>query len=180
MKNIILYIASSLDGFIARTDGSVDWLFSDQDYGYQEFYNSIDTVVMGRKTYEQARSFEEHPFAGKSFFVFSRSMTRSPEKNVNFIDDTIPDFIGKIKRKSRTNIWLVGGAELIEIFLNRNSINFLILSIHPIILGKGIPLFKNLKREVNLKLRQSVSFESGLVQLHYKILNSRQSRVTDL
>jgi dihydrofolate reductase len=154
-------------------DGSVDWLFSDQDYGYQEFYNSVDTVVMGRKTYEQARRFEQHPFAGKKCFVFSRTRIKSPKKNVEFINNQLPEFIRRIKSESQKDIWLVGGAEIIEIFLNQHSLDSLILSIHPVILGKGIPLFQNLEREVNLKLRESISFNSGLVQLYYNVVNKR-------
>ena len=168
MKHIILYIASSLDGFIARQDGTVDWLFSDQDYGYQEFYNCIDTVIIGPKTYEQARSFEQHPFAGEKCYVSSRTISKSPAENVYFIHDQIPDFIQRIKSESGKDIWLVDGAEIIEVFLNQNRIDRLILSIHPVLLGTGIPLFQNLRQEVNLKLKESLSFDGGLVQLHLK------------
>jgi len=163
MRKVRLFIASSLDGYIAREDGSVDWLFSDADYGYSEFYGSIDTVVMGRKTYEKSLEFEEHPFRGKKVYVFSRSVK---EKGVEFVSDVV-GFMKKLVRSKGKDIWLVGGSEIVSIFLNEGLIDEIILSIHPVILGRGIPLFKNVQKEVWLKMQKSVSFDSGLVQIHY-------------
>jgi dihydrofolate reductase len=75
MRKVRLFIAASLDGFIAREDGSIDWLFSDADYGYAQFYDSVDAVLVGRRTYEQAKGFEQKPFSGKKVYVFTRSLT---------------------------------------------------------------------------------------------------------
>ena len=163
MRKATLFIASSLDGYIAREDGSVDWLFSDADYGYSEFYGSIDTVVMGRKTYEKSLEFEERPFRGKKVYVFSRSVK---EKGVEFVSDVV-GFMKKLVRSKGKDIWLVGGSEIVSIFLNEGLIDEIILSIHPVILGRGVPLFKNVQKEVWLKMQKSVSFDSGLVQIHY-------------
>ena len=166
VRKVRLFIASSLDGYIAREDGSVDWLFSDADYGYSEFYGSIDTLVMGRKTYEKSLEFEEHPFRGKKVYVFSRSVKK--KKGVEFVSDVI-SFMKRLVRSKGKNIWLVGGSEIVSVFLNEGLIDETIVSIHPVILGEGIPLFKNVQKEVWLSLQKSVSFDSGLVQIHYTV-----------
>ena len=165
MRKVRLFIASSLDGYIAREDGSVDWLFSDADYGYSECYGSIDAVVMGRKTYEKSLEFEEYPFRGKKAYVFSRS---AKKKGVEFVSDVV-GFMKKLVRSKGKDIWLVGGSEIVSTFLNEGLIDEIILSVHPVILGRGIPLFKNVWKEVWLKLQKSLSFDSGLVQIHYTL-----------
>jgi dihydrofolate reductase len=179
MRKIKLYIASSLDSYIASENGSIDWLFSDADYGYTKFYDSIDTIFVGRKTYEQSLTFEEYPYKGKKVYVFTHKAEIEKKKkkkkisDVEYIDNDIPEFVrGLIQQSSVGNkdIWLLGGGEIVSIFLNAYLIDEIILSIHPIILGKGVPLFKNIKKHVNLQLLESISFESGLMQLHYRIL----------
>lgn len=166
-RKIVLFIACSLDGYIARANGDIDWLFDDQDYGYAKFYESIDTVLVGRKTYEQASSFEEFPFKGKDCYVFSRSANNEDEI-VKFVDGDIVNFTEELKSKEGKDIWLVGGAEIIEVLLSANLIDTFIISIHPILLGNGIPLFKKQEVETKLVLKNSVKFSSGLVQLHYE------------
>ena len=116
MRKIILFIASSLDGFIARIDQSIDWLFMDNDYGYKEFYKSIDTVLVGNKTYQKSKEFEEYPFKDKKVFVFTRSKNLKDE-NVDFVYD-VANFSKKLIKQSGKNIWLVGGGEIAKIFLD--------------------------------------------------------------
>jgi dihydrofolate reductase len=176
MRKIKLYIASSLDSYIAGENGSIDWLFSDADYGYTKFYNSIDTILVGRKTYDQSLTFEEYPYKGKKVYVFTHKAEIEKKKkipDVEYIDDDIPEFVRRLIQQPVGNkdIWLLGGGEIVSIFLNADLVDEIILSIHPIILGKGIPLFSNIKKRVNLRLLESIPFESGLVQLHYRILN---------
>jgi dihydrofolate reductase len=176
MRKIKLYIASSLDSFIAGKNGSIDWLFRDADYGYTEFYNSIDTILVGRKTYEQSLIFEEYPYKGKKIYVFTHNAKEQNEKkasNVEYIDKDIPEFVKRLIQQpvSNRDIWLLGGGEIVSLFLNADLVDEIILSIHPIILGKGILLFNNIKKLVKLRLSESIPFESGLVQLHYRILN---------
>ncbi|MBM3897097.1 MAG: dihydrofolate reductase [Thaumarchaeota archaeon] len=160
MRKVRLFIASSLDGYIAREDGAVDWLFSDADYGYSEFYDSVDTVIMGIRTYEKSLEFEKHPFKGKKVYVFSRKK--------GYVSDIV-GFMKELVSSKGKGIWLVGGSEIVSIFLNKDLIDEIILSIHPVILGGGIPLFKNIEKEVWLKLENSVSFDGGLVQIHYEL-----------
>jgi dihydrofolate reductase len=175
MRKVRLYIAASLDGFIAREDGSVDWLFSDADYGYAQFYKSIDAVLVGRKTYEQARGFEQKPFSGKKVYVF----TRSPGKNDNDDDNDVEyvadpaGFTRKLVNMQGGDIWLVGGAEIITPLLNAGLIDEIMLFVHPIILGRGIPLFRDIAEQQQLKLAGSVAYPSGLVELRYDIVRAQ-------
>lgn len=166
MRKIILYIASSLDGFIASDDGSVEWLFHDQDYGYGEFYDSVDTLIMGRLTYEQVLGFGEYPWAGKTTYVLSRKK-RKQDEHAEFLSLGIIDFMRELKLKTGRNIWLVGGGQVNTLFLQNRLIDEIILSVHPVILGHGLPLFANLELKRDLKLNKSQVFDSGLVQLHY-------------
>src|ERR687895_1407908 len=177
MRKIKLYIASSLDCFIADENGSIDWLFSDADYGYTEFYDSIDTILVGRKTYEQSLTFEEYPYKGKKVYVFTHSAKEQLDKeasDVEYIDKDIPEFVRRLIQQpvSNRDIWLLGGGEIVSQFLNADLVDEIILSVHPIILGKGIPLFSNINKRVNLRLLESIPFESGLVQLCYRILKN--------
>jgi dihydrofolate reductase len=175
MRKISLYIASSLDSYIASEDGSIDWLFSDIDYGYTKFYNSIDTILVGRKTYDQSLTFDEYPYKGKKVYVFSHSSASKMRKNhqdVEYINEDIPVFVRRLIQETpvgKKGIWLLGGGEIVSILLNANLIDEIILSIHPIILGKGIPLFRDIRKHVKLQLLESTPFRSGLVQICYRV-----------
>src|SRR3989344_1601072 len=118
---VVLYIAVSLDGFIADADGGVGWLkpFESVDYDYKSFYKTIGSVVMGRKTYEQALTFEEEPFKDVDCYVFS-SRKLEANGNVKFVNSSVKDFVGSLKEKK--NLWLVGGADLIQQFLEHDLI----------------------------------------------------------
>jgi dihydrofolate reductase len=177
MRKVKLYIASSLDSYIASENGSIEWLFSDADYGYTKFYDSIDTILVGRKTYDQSLTFEEYPYKGKKVYVFTRNAEVEKKKktlDVEYIDDNIPNFVRGLVQQPVGNrdIWLLGGGEIVSILLNADLVDEIILSVHPIILGKGIPLFSNINKRVNLRLIESIPFESGLVQLCYRILKN--------
>lgn len=166
MRRVKLFIASSLDCYIARKDGAVDWCFTDADYGYVEFYDSIDTVIMGRKTYEKALEFEERPYKEKKCYVF----TRKPEPardNVEFVSDVIGT-TKSLVNSSGKDIWLEGGAEINSILLNAGLVHEMIVSVHPLVLGGGIPMFRQVS-QANAKLVDVKKYDSGLVQLHYTL-----------
>jgi len=171
MRKVKLFIASSLDGFIASEDGSVDWLPTDGDYGYKKFYDSIDTVLMGRKTYDQILGFGEYPYSGKKGYVFTKDPKIGKDSNVEFVSEVI-DFTSGLVASPGEDIWIVGGAEIITILLNSDLIDEIILTIIPIVIGKGIPLFNDIKKEVKLQLVNSTDYKDGLVQLHYKLSTS--------
>ena len=167
MRKIILYIASSLDGYIARENGDVDWLPENTTSGYDEFYKTIDTVVMGKKTYEQVLTFGAYPYKDKKSYVFTRNNEQTKDQNIEFVSD-IDKFVKENISNSGKNIWLVGGAEIISSFLNRGFVDEIILSIIPVVLGKGITLFKNTQNEVKLELIKTTEYDK-LVELHYNV-----------
>lgn len=167
MGKIILYIASSLDGYIARENGDVDWLPINTDSGYDNFYKSIDTVIMGKKTYDQILTFGDYPYKGKKSYVFTRNDSLSKDENVEFASN-VEEFSRNLV-SSKGNIWLVGGSELFSAFLEHKLVDEIILSIIPTVLGKGIPLFQNINQGANLKLIKTTEY-SGFVELTYKVL----------
>ncbi len=165
MRKLTLFIACSLDGYIAREDGGVDWLFTDADYGYRRFFRSIDTMLMGRKTYEKALELGDRSYGEKRWIVFSRRKMRGPEA-VSFERDPVAA-ARRLKRGKGKGIWLVGGSQLLSALLEAGLVDEMMIFVHPIILGKGIPLFRTLS-ERKLKLSGSKRFRSGLVLLHYE------------
>ena len=173
-RKIVLYIATSLDGYIARDDGDIDWLSmvesQDEDYGYKDFLKSVDTVIMGRRTYDQVLTFGDFPYQDKKCYVISRT-ARPKEEYVEFYSGDLCKLISEIRQKDGLNIWLVGGGEIISEFLNKNLIDTYIISILPILLGKGIPLFRSGIQEIRLRLHRNVAYPSGLVQLSYERSN---------
>ncbi|HEY9861110.1 MAG TPA: dihydrofolate reductase family protein [Candidatus Obscuribacterales bacterium] len=170
MRSIQLFIATSLDGYIARTSGEVDWLFTDQDYGYTEFFKQVDTLLMGRKTYEQVLSFGEYPYLEKQGYVFSKTQPQQRDENVEFVSCDWVNFLNRLCQVDGKNIWLVGGSEIIRFCLQHGFVDELILSIHPMILGNGIPLIAHDPSiETMLKLKDTQTYETGLLQVSYTL-----------
>ncbi len=171
MTEVVLYIATSCDGYIARSNGSIDWLLdfetAQTDYGYGEFYASINGLAMGRKSYEQVLSFGEWAHPGKPSYVFTRQSLSSDRDDVFFTSATPQQFLCEMESRNLQRIWLVGGAELIAAFLEHQLIDEYILSIVPILLGEGIPLFMPFGSEMRLKLMEVKRYANDLVQLRY-------------
>jgi len=171
-KNITLYIATSLDGFIASKNGSVDWLSpyenGQEDYGYKDFLKKVGIVIMGNTTYKQVLTFGEFPYKGKDCYVFTRDKEKCKDENVTLVSKNAKDFISQLNLNDNKNIWLVGGASIIDEFLKFDLIDEFIITIIPILLGEGIPLFKGRSSEKNLELIDVKTFDTGLVQLYYK------------
>ncbi len=168
MRDLILYIATSLDMYIARPDGSVDWLYNDQDYGYHEFYNNIDTTIMGHNTYKQIRSYgPPFPYRDKTNYVMTRRQ-HGEEGYIQFINDKTIPFVQSLKQERGKDIWLVGGGSINDVLLEAGLIDKMILSVHPILLTQGIPLFPHAQTEMYWDLVESHVYEKGLVQLKYK------------
>jgi len=168
MPKIIAYIATSLDGYIAREDGSIDWLPESGESGYDVFYKSIDTVIMGKTTYDQVLTFGEYPYKDKKSFVFTTT-NQTKDENVEFVSNVdkfvIEGFPGVGK-----NIWLVGGAQIIASFLKQKVVDEIIVTIIPVLLGKGIPLFKNIERETKMELIKTEKYDQ-MVDVRYRVLN---------
>jgi dihydrofolate reductase len=167
MRSLVLNLAVSLDGYIAGPNGEYDWCFTDADYGMTDFLKSVDTTVMGGKSYRLLLEAGA-PYPEFTNYVFSRTEKTSPHPNVVLVSDDIPTFVNSLKRKKGKNIWLFGGSEIIQPLMQENIVDELILSIHPIILGGGLPLFKSLDERKIIRLTDSITYPSGLVQLIYK------------
>ncbi|AIC15427.1 dihydrofolate reductase family protein [Nitrososphaera viennensis] len=170
-RKVKLFIAPSLDCYIARSDGSVDWLFTDGDYGYAKFYDSIDTVIMGRETYETVLKLEEHPYKDKKCYVFTRNPGEK-YRNVEFVSDVVGVTESLVRSTEGKDIWLEGGGEINSILLDAGLIHEIIVSVHPIILGSGIPMFNNGIKQADMKLVDLVRYDNGLVQMHYQLLDA--------
>lgn len=168
-RKVILYIAVSLDGFIARENGSVDWLdpFNDAgtDYGYAAFLAGVDVVMMGRTTYEQVLGFGEWPYAGKECLIFSHRPL-APDGNVRQASGSPTRVVESVRQQPGGSLWLVGGADLIEWFDREDLIDELVLSIMPVTLGKGIPLFRNAMPDRRYRLERTETF-GDVVQCTY-------------
>ena len=178
-RKIIVSVAISADGFIARLDDSVDWLDRPQpkgNYGMGAFYKSIDTILWGRKTYEMALRFQEKGVAGSAFdtrvenYVFTRTPpTSAAPKGIAFVNEPVKAFATRLREKKGKDIWIMGGAGIIASFLDESEIDELILSVIPTLIGEGIPLIAPRHRTVPLKLISSTKFTDGVVQLHYAV-----------
>lgn len=156
-----------MDGYIAGPKGEIDWLFSDQDYGYTNFLSSIDSVLIGRKTFDDTLKMGiEDPFPGKIIYIFTSTPQKYPAKeNCVFLSENPIEIWKWLRERDDENTWLVGGAQLLKPFVEENLIDEYIISYHPIILGNGIPLFKELNDRINLTTKDVKKFSSGLVQV---------------
>jgi len=178
-RKIIVSVAMSADGFIARPDGAVDWLDRPTpkgNYGLGTFYKSIDTILWGRKTYEMALSFQEKGIAGSAFdtsvknYVFTSTLLSSTAPNgVEFVNEPIKAFAARLRAKKGKDIWMMGGAGITASFLDEGEIDEFILSVIPTLIGEGIPLIAPRHRTVPLKLISSTKFTDGVVNLHYSV-----------
>jgi dihydrofolate reductase len=170
--NVVLYIAASLDGYIADRDGGVGWLDrftdpADGDYGYTEFYAGIGAVAMGRVTYEQVLGFGGWPYSDRPVVVFSHAGLEGEHPDVAFTSDDPADVVASLRDRVEGDLWLVGGGELIASFRARDLIDVYIITVIPMLLGEGIPLFPGTQPETSLQTTAVRHFESGIVQLHY-------------
>ncbi|MVN92506.1 dihydrofolate reductase family protein [Mucilaginibacter aquatilis] len=169
MRKVILNLAVSLDGYIEGPEGEYDWCFTDQDYGLSDFAAQTDAIFVGRKSYELFAGKEDEYFPGiKKIYVFSDTIKSATHPNVELIGSTdIDTKVQSVINGEGGNIWLYGGAEAVKYFLDKRWISEMQLSVHPVILGSGKPLFENLKNRVELLLKDSITYSSGLVQLIY-------------
>lgn len=171
-RKIVCYIAISLDGYIATEDDSLEWLMKvemEGDAGYAEFMESIDTVVMGRRTYDWVVEAEEGklPYPDKECYVFS-SKESGQKGHVKFTNEAIGQFAENLKRQPGKDIWVVGGGNLVHGFLKERLIDEFIISIAPTLIGKGIPLFQELDFEIEYHLKK-VGQSGQFAQLHYEL-----------
>jgi dihydrofolate reductase len=175
MGKVTLYIATSLDGFIARPDGNLDWLTStpapqDGDYGYSDLLGSIGTILMGRKTYEEVIGFGiDWPYIGfDSYVISTKEDLKIQSPDTHLISKDLRDFVLDLKNKSEKDIWLVGGGQLVTTFINEELLDKMIITIIPKLIGEGIPLFPNKSQEMNWKLIDTQAYDTSVVCLTYE------------
>lgn len=172
MRKVILSLAMSLDGYIAKPDGDVAWLKSvpnpdKTDHGFSEFYRKIDTTIMGNSTYKEILGFGiPFPFPDKENYVISRTDNADTEF-VHFTSDIV-NLVSNLKAKSGKDIWLIGGGQVNTAFLNNGLIDELLIRIVPIVIGEGLPLFANKPDEMIFKLVGTETFSTGTIQLTYQ------------
>jgi len=166
-----VFIATSVDGFIAREDGSIDWLSiverPNEDYGYSKFFESVDTLVLGRKTYEIALGFEAWPYANKRVIVMTHQ-ARTPRFGEELFSGEPAELAARLAKEGSKRVYVDGGS-VIRQFLAQKLVTDLTLSIVPVLLGAGIRLFDRAPSEVRLELLSTREFESGLVQVRYTV-----------
>lgn len=175
-KRTILYIASSIDGYIAKHNDDLSFLSlvekKGEDYGYGDFIKTIDSVILGRKTYDWIMAqVPEFVHNDKQTFVITRTAKPSID-STHFYTENVSDLIAELKTQPGKNIFIDGGAEIVTMLLKEKLIDEIVLSIIPILLGDGVRLFKDQRPEELFKLMSCKSFDTGLVQLHYIKLQS--------
>jgi len=171
MRKVILGLAASLDSLIEGPNGEYDWCFTDQDYGIAEMTNRMDALFMGRKTYELMLTMKDPGIEGYSEmrkYVFSTTLQEVREGHI-LIGDNIKAEVERLKKEKGKDIWLFGGAKLTASLMNMGLVDEISLAVHPIILGKGTPLFRDIRNRVQLILTDSKIYSTGLVSLTYRI-----------
>jgi dihydrofolate reductase len=181
MRKIIVSIATSADGFIARKDGGIDWLERAKgNYGMGTFWKSIDTILWGRKTYDLVLKFEKEGkatpdmWSGVRNYAFSRRPPRKVIPGFEFVKEPIKQFATRLRAEKGKNIWMMGGGGLIASFLDEGEIDEFIISMIPVFIGEGIPLIAPRHRTVPLKLLSVKKFPDGVVRLHHAVERSKK------
>jgi len=178
-RKIIVYIATSADGYIARPDGDVEWLNRRPhtvDYGMQAFYASIDTILWGRKTYDWLLDYYKDKGRKSGMFdrklanyVFSRRPPKRKAPGVEFVSEPVKAFAQRLRATSGKHIWMMGGGELIASFLDAGEIDKFDIHLIPTFIGEGIPLVAPRHRDVPLRLRSARKYSDGVVRLRYDV-----------
>lgn len=171
-RKVVLYTAASLDGFLATEDHNLEWLFAvegEGDNGYSEFFDTVDTILLGRVTYDWLMDYEKgnFPYKDKECYIFSRTK-RDNTENVTFVDEDVIPLIQELKKKQGKNIWLVGGGGLNNLLLGEGLIDEMIVTIAPVLLGRGIPMFKGNDNQTQLQLKNIMRYNQ-FVALHYDV-----------
>lgn len=173
-RKIIVYVATSADGYIARPDGDVGWLDRPQpkgNYGSAAFFKTIDTILWGRKTYRKGIEMGMKPSgfgAGIKNYVFSRKAQKSSPA-FEFVNEPVKPFAQRLRAQRGKNIWMMGGGEIIASFLDEGEIDEFSIHLIPILIGEGIPLVQPRHRSIPLRLLSTKKFPDGVVHLNYRV-----------
>jgi len=175
-RKIIVNLATSADGYVARSDGDLDWLTERPApkgfYGLPEFERSTDARILGRKTFDRSLEMGARFGADPVHYVFSRRPPpASVPDGVHFVTESIGAFAERLRTQAGRNVWMMGGGEIIGSFLDEGAIDEFIITVMPVFIGEGIPLLAPRHREVALRLLGVQQFPDGVVQLHYEVGN---------
>jgi len=174
-RKIIVYIAISADGLIARPDGDVGWLDRPQpkgNYGMGKFFKTVDTILWGRKTYAKGLEMGMKASAfgpGIKNYVFSRQAQKEAEPGFEFVNEPVKAFAQRLRARPGKDIWMMGGGEIIASFLDQGEIDEFSMHVIPVMIGEGIPLVQPRHRMIKLKLLSTRKFPDGVVHLHYSV-----------
>lgn len=181
MRKIIVYIATSADGYIARTDGSVDWLDRPRiagNYGMGKFFRSIDTILWGRKTYDESLGRGGAAMFGLKVknYIFSHRPPSLPTPGVEFVNEPVGAFAKRLRAEPGKDIWMMGGGGIIASFLDEGEIDEFIIHVIPTLIGEGIPLIAPRHRNIPLVLKSVKRFKDGVVRLQYLAKKERRTK----
>jgi dihydrofolate reductase len=180
VREVIYYLTQSVDGFIADVDGGVGWMSGapNEDYGYEEFYHGVGTILFGSKTYEHILGIGGgFPYPDKEVIVFSKRELEAVEENVTIEKGNAAEVVARLKIAEGGPIWLGGGAELATTLLNAGLVDRLRIFIQPILLGNGIGTVDVLERYKTLQLERSKQWDGGIMELEYTVLKPWRSDV---
>lgn len=178
MRKVTFGVANSLDNYIARENHAVDWLMWGKEAAafMSEFWKTIDTVLMGRKTYEVALEHskgQSNPYPGIKSYVFSRTLRESEDEAVKIVRGEAAEFVRKLKGEEGKDICVMGGGEFAKSLFEAGVIDEIGFNIHPVLLGSGIPLFHEMSRQINLELLDCKPFKNGCVLVSYRVKKSK-------
>jgi dihydrofolate reductase len=176
MRKVTFGGANSLDNYIARPDGAVDWLLWNEEVNeiMKDYWKTIDTIVMGRKTYEVALGHskdKKNPYPGIKSYVFSRTLEASKDEAVEIVREDAAGFVRKLKNEEGKDICLMGGGEFANTLFEAKLIDEISFNIHPVLLGQGIPLFHRMKQQLELELLDCKTLKNGCVVVSYRVKN---------
>jgi len=171
MRKVTFGGANSLDNYFARKDNAVDWLLWTEEVSdiMAKFWKTIDTVLMGRRTYEVASQQSMSSYPGVKNYVFSRTMKKSPNKNVKIISQDVVKFVRKLKKEKGKGVCVMGGGLLAKPLFEADLIDEVGFNIHPVLLGSGIPVFHQMKRQIDLELIECKTLKNGCVAVTYRV-----------
>ena len=181
MRKVTFGGANSLDNYIARKDGSFDWIMHGKEAAeyLRDYWKTIDTVLMGRKTYEVSLKFSEgksSSYPGVKTYVFSRTLKESGDKSVELVKEDAADFVRKLKKQEGKDICVMGGGDFAKTLFEAGLIDEIGFNIHPVLLGSGVPLFHEMKHQINLELLECKPFKNGCVLVTYRVKNRRGAK----
>jgi dihydrofolate reductase len=176
MRKVLFSVANSLDNYIASPDGGVDWLIDSEDANQllEEMWKPIDTVVMGRKTYEFSAEHGMDGIPGMKNYVLSSTLDPAAHKNVTIVNEDTAGLVRQLKSESGGDIFLMGGVEIARQCFQAGLIDELGLCIHPILLGKGVPLYLEMDTPINLELQECKPIAHGCVWLTYRVVHDKR------